>query len=268
MSARLRVACAAVATSAGSGLPLIAARRRNSARPSASSGYDFMGRETRADAGRRHRQSRHALGARRRGAVERARPARPTSPAPTATATRAASMKGVAARYPAFNAARAASGRSRAAHQHLPRGAAEGDAAAVREQGAAGADGLCRAAVARHADRRRGRRARCAVPRRPAATTVQRAPGPAQFLLRAMPRRQLGAKARRRADPARRIRPAIRSTAWNGRRSARCSGGCATASSACAPSLIAYGAPEYVELELYLMWRARGMAIETPAVRP
>ena len=29
-----------------------------------------------------------------------------------------------------------------------------------------------------------------------------------------------------------------------------------------------FGAPEYVELELYLMWRARGMTIETPAVRP
>jgi L-cysteine S-thiosulfotransferase len=28
------------------------------------------------------------------------------------------------------------------------------------------------------------------------------------------------------------------------------------------------GAPEYVDLELYLMWRARGMAVETPAVRP
>jgi sulfur-oxidizing protein SoxA len=28
------------------------------------------------------------------------------------------------------------------------------------------------------------------------------------------------------------------------------------------------GAPEYVDLELYLMWRARGLAIETPAVRP
>jgi sulfur-oxidizing protein SoxA len=29
-----------------------------------------------------------------------------------------------------------------------------------------------------------------------------------------------------------------------------------------------YGAQEYVELELFLMWRARGMSIETPAVRP
>jgi sulfur-oxidizing protein SoxA len=30
----------------------------------------------------------------------------------------------------------------------------------------------------------------------------------------------------------------------------------------------AYGSPEFVDLELYLMWRARGMKIETPAVRP
>jgi sulfur-oxidizing protein SoxA len=30
----------------------------------------------------------------------------------------------------------------------------------------------------------------------------------------------------------------------------------------------AYGAPEYLELEYYLMWRARGMRLETPAVRP
>jgi sulfur-oxidizing protein SoxA len=29
-----------------------------------------------------------------------------------------------------------------------------------------------------------------------------------------------------------------------------------------------YGAPELVDLELYLMWRARGMPLETPAVRP
>jgi L-cysteine S-thiosulfotransferase len=29
-----------------------------------------------------------------------------------------------------------------------------------------------------------------------------------------------------------------------------------------------YGAPELVELEIYLMWRARGMKLETPAVRP
>ncbi len=29
-----------------------------------------------------------------------------------------------------------------------------------------------------------------------------------------------------------------------------------------------YGAPEYVNLEMYLMWRARGLPLEIPAVRP
>jgi len=29
-----------------------------------------------------------------------------------------------------------------------------------------------------------------------------------------------------------------------------------------------FGAPELVDLELFLMWRARGMTVETPAVRP
>lgn len=29
-----------------------------------------------------------------------------------------------------------------------------------------------------------------------------------------------------------------------------------------------FGAPEYVDMELFLMWRARGMKLETPAVRP
>jgi sulfur-oxidizing protein SoxA len=29
-----------------------------------------------------------------------------------------------------------------------------------------------------------------------------------------------------------------------------------------------YGSPELVELELYLMSRAQGMSVETPAVRP
>jgi sulfur-oxidizing protein SoxA len=30
----------------------------------------------------------------------------------------------------------------------------------------------------------------------------------------------------------------------------------------------AFGSPEYVDLELFLMWRTRGMKIESPAVRP
>ena len=30
----------------------------------------------------------------------------------------------------------------------------------------------------------------------------------------------------------------------------------------------ALGAPDYVDLELFLMWRARGMTMESPGVRP
>ncbi len=30
----------------------------------------------------------------------------------------------------------------------------------------------------------------------------------------------------------------------------------------------AFGAPEYVDLELFLMWRARGMTMDAPGVRP
>jgi sulfur-oxidizing protein SoxA len=30
----------------------------------------------------------------------------------------------------------------------------------------------------------------------------------------------------------------------------------------------AYGSPEFLALEAFLMWRARGMPVETPAVRP
>ncbi|MGH6769354.1 MAG: sulfur oxidation c-type cytochrome SoxA [Xanthobacteraceae bacterium] len=40
---------------------------------------------------------------------------------------------------------------------------------------------------------------------------------------------------------------------------------CLTGLRAVSPPL---GAPELVDLELYLMWRARGMKLETPAVRP
>ena len=70
------------------------------------------------------------------------------------------------------------------------------------------------------------------------------------------------------ADHARHIRPAIRSTGWNGNRWARCSGACAACITGIRAQAYDYGAPELVELELYLMSRARGMPMETPAVRP
>ena len=85
------------------------------------------------------------------------------------------------------------------------------------------------AAVARHAGRAAaGRRARgrCRERGRGAVLPAHR---PAQPVLRPVPRPQLRAAsspARRSPGPCQR---AIRSTGWNGRRWARCSGGCATA---------------------------------------
>ena len=79
---------------------------------------------------------------------------------------------------------------------------------------------------------------------------------------------QLGQEARRQPDPAGASRPAIRSTGSSGRASARCSGACATASIGMRAEPYAYGAPEFVDLELYLMWRARGMKMEIPRRPP
>ena len=61
------------------------------------------------------------------------------------------------------------------------------------------------------------------------ARHLRRAPGPAQSRLRAMPRRQLGQQARRRADPAGASDRLPDLSAGMAERSARCSAGCATA---------------------------------------
>ena len=64
-----------------------------------------MGRDTKAMQDDDTANPGMLCGARRRGAVERARPAPPANPAPTAIGDAQVSMKGVAARYPAFDAA-------------------------------------------------------------------------------------------------------------------------------------------------------------------
>ena len=137
------------------------------------------------------------------------------------------SMKGVAARYPAFDT-RSAARRSGAAHQLCRTERQKATPLAVREPRAAGADRLRRAAVARRCRSSR-RRPAARSPSSPGAARCSAAPGPAQSRLRAMPRRQLGQAARRHRRSRRGTRPAIRSTGWNGKRWARCSGGCATA---------------------------------------
>ncbi len=86
------------------------------------------------------------------------------------------SMKGVAARYPAFAADAWPPGRSRTADQPEPRHRPESRGAAVREQGLAGADGVHRAAIARHAGRGQGRcasRNRSSTPAAPSSSDAR-----------------------------------------------------------------------------------------------
>ena len=157
-------------------------------------------------------------------------------------------------------------GRSGAAHQYLSRREAESDALAVRKQGAARAYRLYRHAVARHADRKQKpdepsnhffrQAATCSICDKASSTS------PA-----AQCHDDIGEKSSPARPSRKGIRTATRFTAWNGKPWDRCNAGCAIASPACAPSLMPRRA-EYVNLEVYLMWRARGMTIETPAVRP
>ena len=177
------------------------------------------------------------------------------------------SMKGVAARYPAFDAGVGPAGEPGAAHQPVPAAGPEGAAVRLREQGDAGAVGLCRACSRaasrsrRHDDPRLAPfidKGRAAFNQRQgqlnlscgqchddnwgkslAGNTVPQA-HPTGYPIYRLEWQSLGSLQRRlrncmigmRAEP------------------------------------YAYGAPEYVDMELYLMWRARGMKIETPAVRP
>ena len=194
------------------------------------------------------------------------RPAPPAAPAPTATAMRATSMKGVAARYPAFDAAR---GRPVDLEQRINLCRTERQQAPplrLREPRSAGADRLRRAPVARPADRDASDERLAAVPRR-RARAVQPAPGPAQSRLRAVPRRQLGQEARRQRHPA--GAPDRLSALPAGMAEPRL----AAAPAAQLPDRHARGALRVRRAGIrraraFLMWRARGMPIETPAVRP
>src|SRR6266404_1032664 len=154
------------------------------------SGYDFMSRETRAmqdddtaNPGMLWVLEGGTLWEKKTGAAGRACADCHGDPR--------ASMKGVAARYPAFDAGK---GRPVGLEQRInvcrtDRQEAPALAYESRELLA------LTALVARPADRHRDRRADAAVPRR-RPRDVPPAPGPAQPRVRAMPRRQLGTAAR------------------------------------------------------------------------
>ena len=204
-------------------------RRPKSRSDQRRSGYADHEPRHQGDAGRRHRQSRHAVRcstARRCG----------TSKAGAAGKSCADchgdardSMKGVAARYPAFDKAL---GRPVNLEQRInlcrtraPAGAA---ASPTRASDLLALTAYVATPVARHADRAGDDpRLKPFIDAGPRA--VHAAPGPAQPVLRAIATTTTGASTSPATPIRRRIRPAIRSTGWNGRRSARCSGGCATA---------------------------------------
>ena len=82
-----------------------------------------------------------------------------------------------------------------------------------------------------------------------------------------MPRRQLGKEARRHPDPAGASTgyPIYRLEWQTVGSLTRRFRNCLTGMRA---ELLPHGAPELANLELYLMHRARGMKLESPAVRP
>ena len=154
------------------------------------------------DAARRHRQSRHAVGAATARRSGTARRARPSAPAPTATATPSldARRRGALSRLRRGGAARPIDLEQRINECRSERQGAT--APALREPGDA----------RRSRPTSRTSRAGCrsAPPRTSGSTPIARtgaralrgAPGPAQPLLRALPRRQCRQALGRQPDPA------------------------------------------------------------------
>ena len=221
---------------AGAVTGLLLSRRSPLASPPKSrraerrSGYDFMTPRQPGHAGRRHRQSRHAVRcstARRCGS---ARPAPPAKPAPTVIDDAAHQHEGRRGPLSGLRQRRSAgrsiwssaSNRAATMHQQARR-------LPVESQRTAGADRLS------------SRCSRVAQPiappddpqtRRRSATTAARCSASARassILACANATTTTGTSPCRQRRSRRPIRPAIRSTGWNGRSSARCSGGCATA---------------------------------------
>ena len=176
----------------------------------------------------------------------------------------AASMKGVAARYPAFDTGRGRPSISKAAS------ISAGPQPAGRPLAPESRELLALTAYVAHQSRglpiATADDPRCAVPRRRARAIFQRArasstsPAP-------LPRRQCRQEARGRHHPA----------GASDRLSALPAGvagpGLAQAAAAQLPGrhprrALPYDAPEYVALELFLMDRAKGMTFELPGVRP
>ena len=191
-----------------------------------------MGPRDAGDAARRHAQSRHAVGARtaRRSGARAGRRRRPR-PAPTATAMRRRACAASPRAIPPSTRGRRGRSTSRQRIKLCRSDAAGARRRSPREsQRAAGAHGLRRAPVARHADRAAGRSAARALPRARRARCSSAAQGQLNLSCAQLPRRQLRASGSAAASiPQAHPDRLSALPAGMAERSARCSGGCATA---------------------------------------
>ena len=177
------------------------------------------------------------------------------------------SMKGVAARYPAFSPAHNGADRSRAAHQPVPHRASTGDAVAVRKSRPAWRSPYTSVAS----------RAACRSRKRATSGSSLSSSRGRELFTRRQGQINLSCAQCHDDNWGKRIAGAllpqghpngypIYRLEWQGlgslqRRLRNCLFGLRA-------ELYAFGSSELVALELFLMQRARGMTIETPAVRP
>ena len=243
---------------------------RDAAADRLRSGHRVRRRRRARDAGRRRRRTPACCGssaARRCGrAADGAR-----MRARAATGTRAASMKGVAARYPAWDAA---AGRIVDLEDRINACRVERQRAPplrARIGGPARADDARRDAIARPADRRRRRRSGARGVRARARTFYYERHGQMNLAVRELPRAERGqapAARRRSARATANACPAYR-LEWQAlgslqRRLRACLFGIRA-------EMPPEGAPELTELELYLAWRAQRAAARDagrPALAP
>ena len=232
------------------------------------SGYEFMSRDTRAMQDDDTANPGMLCGARRRGAVEPQGRRRRARPAPTATAMphqhegRRGALSGLRHRH--------AAGRSTSSSAST---CAAPSTSRRRRSPIESRELLALTAYVAQQSRgmpiATGDDPQLAPFLEAGARAVHRAPGPAQSLLRAMPRRQLGQEARRQHDPAGAPDRLSALPAGMAEPGLAAAAAAQLPDRACAREPYAYGAPEYCRRwSSILMWRARGMTIETPAVRP
>ena len=177
-------------------------------------------------------------------------------------------MRGVAARYPAYDTALGRPVTLGAAHRRVPRAPPAGRRRwRPRARELLGLEGYV-ALQSRGMPIAPPDDPRLAPFRERGRALSGRRHRPTQPRVRAVPRRQRGQAPGRQRDPARRTPPAypIYRLEWQGLGSLeRRLRGCMTGVRA---EPAAWGSADFTDLQVWLAWRAKGMAVESPGVRP